>query len=67
MFFVLIISKKSGFSSLRLSLSGQNLYTWTNYSGFDPEVNTRGNMMPNMDYSAYPKSRTYSFSVQAKF
>ena len=61
------IPKSSGFKNLRLSLSGQNLYTWTNYSGFDPEVNTRGNTMPNMDFSAYPKSRTYSFSVQAKF
>ena len=29
---------KSAFKSLRLALSGQNLYTWTNYSGFDPEV-----------------------------
>ena len=65
--FNLPISQDSGFKSVRLALSGQNLYTWTNYSGFDPEVNTRGNMMPNMDYSAYPKSRTYSFSVQAKF
>ncbi|MDT0551834.1 SusC/RagA family TonB-linked outer membrane protein [Urechidicola vernalis] len=61
------IPKKSGFSSLRLALAGQNLLTWTNYSGFDPEVNTRGNTMPNMDFSAYPKSRTYSLSVQAKF
>lgn len=61
------LDKKSGFSSLRLSLSGQNLYTWTNYSGFDPEVNVGGTLTPGLDYSAYPKSRTYSLSVQAKF
>ena len=29
---------KFGFDKLRLSLSGQNLWTWTNYSGVDPEV-----------------------------
>jgi TonB-linked SusC/RagA family outer membrane protein len=57
----------SGFKSLRLALSGQNLYTFTNYSGFDPEVNVGGTLMPSLDYSAYPKSRTFSFSVSAKF
>jgi len=61
------LNKKTGFSSLRLSLSGQNLYTWTSYSGFDPEVNVGGTLMPSLDYSAYPKNRTYSLSIQAKF
>jgi len=61
------LDKKTGFTSLRLALSGQNLYTWTDYSGFDPEVNVGGTMNRNLDYSAYPKSRTYSFSVTAKF
>ncbi|MDH3322010.1 MAG: TonB-dependent receptor [Flavobacteriaceae bacterium] len=61
------VGDKSGFKSLRLALSGQNIYTWTNYSGYDPEVNVGGTLMPSLDYSAYPKSRTYSFSIQAKF
>jgi len=61
------ISGKSGFKNLKLTLSGQNLYTWTNYSGYDPEVNVGGTLMQGLDYSAYPKSRTFSFSVQAKF
>jgi len=62
------LDARSGFTSLRLALSGQNLYTWTNYSGFDPEVAVGGNpLMQNLDFSAYPKSRTYSFSVSAKF
>ena len=58
----------SGFTSLRFAVSGQNLYTWTDYSGFDPEVAVGGNpLMQNLDFSAYPKSRTYSLSVSAKF
>jgi TonB-linked SusC/RagA family outer membrane protein len=61
------LNEKTGFKSLRLAISGQNLYTWTNYSGFDPEVNVGGTLMPSLDYSAYPKSRTYSFSISAKF
>jgi len=66
--------KNSTFKNLRLAVSGQNLFTWTNYSGFDPEVGVKGNtegvsstLTPNMDYSAYPRSRTFSFSLSAKF
>ena len=61
------LKKTNHFKSLRLSLSGQNLYTWTSYSGFDPEVNVGGTLMPSLDWSAYPKSRTYFLSVQVKF
>ena len=61
------LKSTSAFKGLRLVLSGQNLYTWTNYSGFDPEVNVGGTLMPSLDYSAYPKSRTYSLQFSAKF
>lgn len=61
------LKNTSMFKGLRLVLSGQNLYTWTNYSGFDPEVNVGGTLMPSLDYSAYPKSRTYSLQFSAKF
>ncbi len=61
------LNKETGFKSLRLAVSGQNLYTWTNYSGFDPEVNVGGTLNQNLDYSAYPKSRTYSLNITAKF
>jgi len=59
--------KSKSFSLLRFVLSGQNLYTWTNYSGYDPEVGVGGNMNRNLDYSAYPRTRTVSFSISAKF
>lgn len=45
---------------MTFSLTGQNLYTWTNYSGIDPDVSIINSALtPNMDYSAYPPSRTY--------
>ena len=59
--------KSSAVSLLRFALSGQNLYTWTNYSGYDPEVGVGGAMNRNLDYSAYPRTRTVSFSISAKF
>lgn len=55
-------------NKLRFYFTGNNLATITNYSGYDPEVSVRSNpLTPGLDYSAYPKSRTYIFGVNASF
>ena len=60
--------KKFGLSALSLNVSAQNIATWTKYSGMDPEVSTRNNVLtPGYDYSSYPKSATYTFGVKAAF
>ena len=42
--------------SLRLYFTGSNLFVWTPYSGFDPEVSTKGNnLTPGVDYGATPQ------------
>ncbi|WP_316814143.1 TonB-dependent receptor [Pedobacter heparinus] len=50
-------------SAVRIYVSGSNLLTWTNYTGFDPEVNTNGqnSISTGMDRAAYPNAR----SIQA--
>ena len=54
--------KKYGISSTRISVSGENLFTFSSYSGYDPEVSVRNSALtPGFDYSAYP--RAYNFSV----
>lgn len=54
--------------SVRVYTSAQNLYTWTNYSGPDPEVSTRNSTLtPGFDYAAYPHSRTIVFGLNATF
>lgn len=54
--------------SLRLYASGQNLLTWTKYSGPDPEVNTYSSALTTgFDYSAYPRARIISFGLNATF
>ena len=59
---------KIGITKLRLYLSGNNLAVFTDYSGYDPEVSVRSSgLTPGLDYSAYPKSRSYIFGVQATF
>ena len=51
-----------------VTLTANNLYTWTNYSGFDPEVSSRHSAMTQgFDFSAYPRACTYALSVNLKF
>ena len=55
--------------AMRVSLSGRNLLTFTNYSGLDPEVSNFGNQPigRNYDVAPYPPSRQYWLSVDASF
>lgn len=54
--------------SLRVYLSAQNLYTWTNYSGSDPEVSVRNSALtPGFDYVAYPRAQTVTFGINTSF
>lgn len=54
--------------SLTLGVSAQNLYTWTKYSGVDPEVSVRNSILtPGFDFSAYPQARTIVFSIKSTF
>lgn len=55
--------------SLRMYFTGYNLAVWDNYSGFDPEVDTRRStpLTPSVDYSAYPRSRQYVFGLNLTF
>ena len=59
------VLKRLHLSSLRMYISAQNLYTWTSYTGYDPEVSTRNSAMTRgFDYSAYPKAKTFTFGVE---
>jgi TonB-linked SusC/RagA family outer membrane protein len=50
--------------SLQLYASGQNLLTFTKYSGWDPEVNSTGF---GIDNNSYPMSKTVTFGIRARF
>ncbi len=56
-------------SSARIYVTGQNLITITDYSGFDPEVNSPGNsnLQLGVDYNAYPASKAVLFGVNLSF
>jgi len=56
-------------NSLRVYVTGQNLITITDYSGFDPEVNSQGNqnLQIGVDYNAYPSAKAVLFGVNVSF
>ncbi len=58
-------------SSLRLSVTGQNLFVITDYDGYDPEVNTDrsfgGVYSYGIDYLSYPKARAVIFGLNLSF
>jgi TonB-linked SusC/RagA family outer membrane protein len=53
---------------LRLYVTGQNVFTITNYSGIDPELGyVDGNLQLNVDYAQYPQARTFIFGATLGF
>lgn len=55
--------------NLRLYFSSQNLLTFTNYSGLDPEVNYRGNdnAVIGTDFFTYPQARSFVLGLNLTF
>ena len=66
-------TKKFACSQLRLHCTLNNVWTWTNYSGYDPEVNSSirnsktSGITPGADYSAYPKAFSWTAGVNITF
>ncbi len=59
---------RAGFEKLRMYVTANNLGVITKYSGYDPEVSVRTSpLTPGLDYSAYPKSRSFIFGINATF
>ncbi|MDR3217516.1 MAG: TonB-dependent receptor [Dysgonamonadaceae bacterium] len=66
--------KNACFDKIRLYVTGENLYTFTGYSGLDPEVNFSGLTNPGIDKSLgygsnyyYPRPRTFSLGLNLIF
>ncbi|GGH61186.1 TonB-linked SusC/RagA family outer membrane protein [Filimonas zeae] len=64
--------KRAYMSKLRIYATVYNAFLITSYSGYDPEVSTTRSsnytqLTPGVDYSAYPKSRSYTAGVNVTF
>ena len=62
--------KKAYIRTARIFFTSSNLFCITNYSGADPEVDTRSKINPlatGVDFSAFPKSRAFNFGLNLSF
>jgi TonB-dependent starch-binding outer membrane protein SusC len=65
------ISNNKFVENIRLFIAGQNLLTFTGYSGQDPEVSTNKSLngIPSfgIDYTAYPRAKTWTVGANVTF
>jgi TonB-linked SusC/RagA family outer membrane protein len=60
---------KLGIRKLQPYFTAQNLWTWTKYSGYDPEVNAYGSsaLELGIDYGTYPQAKTFVLGINVEF
>ena len=62
------LTEQIGVSRARFYLTGQNVFTITNYTGMDPELGyVDGNLQLNVDYAQYPQARTWTIGANITF
>jgi TonB-dependent starch-binding outer membrane protein SusC len=60
--------KRINLTSFRLYSSLDNVYVFTKYSGYDPDVSVGSNQLtPGLDFDAYPRARIFRFGVTVGF
>lgn len=62
-----VITKKAYIEKLRFYVSGENLLTWTKYSGIDPEFSRDNVLNTGIDKHIYPFTRSFIFGLQLSF
>lgn len=57
------------FREITVGVSGDNIYLWKYYNGFDPDISSEGSssILRRADIGAYPKARTFMFNLNLKF
>jgi TonB-dependent starch-binding outer membrane protein SusC len=59
--------KLKSLQHLSVFVTGENLFTFTNYSGYDPAVSPNGGAFNRIDFNAYPVSRNFITGVSLNF
>ena len=62
------VARNLGFSSIDIRVSGRNLHTWTNYTGYDPETSLGGVLSSSagaggVDYFNNAQTRSFTFAI----
>lgn len=65
------VVKKMKLTNFKIFVTGTNLFCWTKYSGFDPDVNVSSGqanyLQPGLDYFSYPRARSFSGGINLTF
>lgn len=60
--------ENNGFlDTLRVYVTGQNIFVLTDYSGYDPEINTGGRNVYGVDFGGYPRPQTFILGLDLSF
>ncbi len=54
------------FKTLKIGVTGENLFLWKKYNGFDPDVST-STAARRLDAGSFPRPRTYTLNLQLNF
>ncbi|MBX9783394.1 MAG: SusC/RagA family TonB-linked outer membrane protein [Chitinophagaceae bacterium] len=61
-------TRKSKLQSIEISITGRNLFLWTNYTGIDPETNLTGpSNGRGLDYFNNPSTRSFLFTIRVNY
>ncbi len=64
------LKKVKAIRSINVSVAANNLFVWTKYNGWDPEVNSFrsvGSLRQGIDFNSYPKEKSYIFGLGLTF
>jgi len=61
------VFENSRIDNLRLYIAANNLFTLTEYKGFDPTASTGAPIGGGIDQSFYPSAKTFLFGINLKF
>jgi hypothetical protein len=59
-----MLTARAGLNQARIYVTGQNVLTFTSYSGIDPELGySDGNLQRNVDFAQYPQPRMWTLGL----
>ncbi|WP_246162260.1 SusC/RagA family TonB-linked outer membrane protein [Sphingobacterium phlebotomi] len=61
------LPKNKFINNVTVFVNGQNLHTFTKYSGVDPAVNAIGDNVLRVDYNSYPLTRIFTGGINVQF
>ena len=61
------IVSRANVQNVRAYVTGVNLFTFTNYSGYDPEASTNTDALGGIDMAPYPSSKGFTVGLNITF